>query len=265
MENCNREIFSRVELLTGPEAMERIARSRAILFGIGGVGSWTAEALVRSGIGHLTMVDADDVAVSNINRQLMATHSTVGKAKTEALRERLLDINPETSVTCITKIYSGETADEFELDSYDYVIDAIDSLAHKATLILNACRSRARLFSSMGAARKMDPTRIDVAEFWKVKGCPLAAALRRRFKHNGTMPRKKFRCVYSDELVPNSGEADSTAGTSGTMTYGKVAVNGALCHITIDSTTTTVVVESMVIFTESTPEFSEGTTPEPSS
>lgn len=232
MENCNREIFSRVELLTGPEAMERIARSRAILFGIGGVGSWTAEALVRSGIGHLTMVDADDVAVSNINRQLMATHSTVGKAKTEALRERLLDINPETSVTCITKIYSGETADEFELDSYDYVIDAIDSLAHKATLILNACRSRARLFSSMGAARKMDPTRIDVAEFWKVKGCPLAAALRRRFKHNGTMPRKKFRCVYSDELVPNSGEADSTAGTSGTMTYGKVAVNGALCHIT---------------------------------
>ena len=232
MENCNREIFSRVELLTGPEAMERIARSRAILFGIGGVGSWTAEALVRSGIGHLTMVDADDVAVSNINRQLMATHSTVGKAKTEALRERLLDINPETSVTCITKIYSGETADEFELDSYDYVIDAIDSLAHKATLILNACRSRARLFSSMGAARKMGPTRIDVAEFWKVKGCPLAAALRRRFKHNGTMPRKKFRCVYSDELVPNSGEADSTAGTSGTMTYGKVAVNGALCHIT---------------------------------
>ena len=232
MENCNREIFSRVELLTGPEAMERIARSRAILFGIGGVGSWTAEALVRSGIGHLTMVDADDVAVSNINRQLMATHSTVGKAKTEALRERLLDINPETSVTCITKIYSGETADEFELDSYDYVIGAIDSLAHKATLILNACRSRARLFSSMGAARKMDPTRIDVAEFWKVKGCPLAAALRRRFKHNGTMPRKKFRCVYSDELVPNSGEADSTAGTSGTMTYGKVAVNGALCHIT---------------------------------
>ena len=232
MENCNREIFSRVELLTGPEAMERIARSRAILFGIGGVGSWTAEALVRSGIGHLTMVDADDVAVSNINRQLMATHSTVGKAKTEALRERLLDINPETSVTCITKIYSGETADEFELDSYDYVIDAIDSLAHKATLILNACRSRARLFSSMGAARKMDPTRIDVAEFWKVKGCPLAAALRRRFKHNGTMPRKKFRCVYSDDVVPNSGEADSTAGTSGTMTYGKVAVNGALCHIT---------------------------------
>lgn len=232
MESCNREIFSRVELLTGPEAMERIARSRVILFGIGGVGSWTAEALVRSGIGHLTIVDADDVAVSNINRQLMATHSTVGKAKTEALRERLLDINPETSVTCITKIYSGETADEFELDSYDYVIDAIDSLAHKATLILNACRSRARLFSSMGAARKMDPTRIDVAEFWKVKGCPLAAALRRRFKHNGTMPRKKFRCVYSDELVPNSGEADSTAGTSGTMTYGKVAVNGALCHIT---------------------------------
>lgn len=232
MESCNREIFSRVELLTGPEAMERIARSRVILFGIGGVGSWTAEALVRSGIGHLTIVDADDVAVSNINRQLMATHSTVGKAKTEALRERLLDINPETSVTCITKIYSGETADEFELDSYDYVIDAIDSLAHKATLILNACRSRARLFSSMGAARKMDPTRIDVAEFWKVKGCPLAAALRRRFKHNGTMPRKKFRCVYSDELVPNSGEADITAGTSGTMTYGKVAVNGALCHIT---------------------------------
>lgn len=232
MEICNREIFSRVELLTGPEAMERIAQSRVILFGIGGVGSWTAEALVRSGIGHLTMVDADDVAVSNINRQLMATHSTVGKAKTEALRERLLDINPETSVTCITKIYSGETADEFDLDSYDYVIDAIDSLAHKATLILNACRSRARLFSSMGAARKMDPTRIDVAEFWKVKGCPLAAALRRRFKHNGTMPRKKFRCVYSDELVPNSGEADITAGTSGTMTYGKVAVNGALCHIT---------------------------------
>lgn len=232
MESCDREIFSRVELLTGPEALERIAMSRVILFGIGGVGSWTAEALVRSGVRDLTIVDADDVAVSNINRQLMATHSTVGKAKTEALRERLLDINPEASVTCVTGIYSEETAGKFDLDSYDYVIDAIDSLAHKATLILNACRSRARLFSSMGAARKMDPTRIEVAEFWKIKGCPLAAALRRRFKRNGMMPRKKFRCVYSDELVPNAGESESVSDTSGTMTYGKVAVNGALCHIT---------------------------------
>lgn len=232
MESCGRDIFNRVELLTGSDAMERITRSRVILFGIGGVGSWTAEALVRSGIGHLTIVDADNVAYTNINRQLMATHSTVGMPKTEALRERLLDINPEASVTCVTGIYSEVTSGEFDLDSYDYVIDAIDSLAHKTTLILNACRSKARLFSSMGAARKMDPTRIAVAEFWKVKGCPLAAALRRRFKRGGVMPRKKFRCVYSDELVPNAGESEISSDTSGTMTYGKIAVNGALCHIT---------------------------------
>lgn len=208
-----RGIFRREELLLGADMMEVIASKRVIIFGVGGVGSWCAESLVRSGIEQLTIVDSDRVCMTNVNRQLMATTKTVGKVKVDVLKERLLDINPAANITAIQDIYSAETAESFHLSSYDYIIDAIDSLKDKVDLILRATKTDAKLFASMGAALKMDPTKISVAEFWKVKGCPLAAALRRKFKHNKTFPSKKFQCVYSEELLRNRGE-NKSCGTS---------------------------------------------------
>lgn len=234
------EIFSRQELLLGAEAMEHIASVSVIIFGVGGVGSWCAESLVRSGVRHLTIVDSDTVCITNVNRQLMATTSTVGQVKVDVMKRRLLDINPEAEIEAICGVYSEETADQYDLDSYDYVIDAIDSLRDKACLILRATQSTATFFSSMGAALKMDPTKIDVAEFWKVKGCPLAAALRRKFKHAKTFPSRKFRCVYSEELLSNQGDETATAecatnGADAAYHAGstiKARVNGTIAHTT---------------------------------
>lgn len=222
--NDNR--FQRTELLLGNEVTTRIANTRIIIFGVGGVGSWCAESLIRSGIGHLTMVDFDRVCETNINRQLMATTETVGRVKAEVLKERLQSINPSAEIIAIPQMYTAETADSFPLDDYDYVIDAIDSLDNKALLIRKTCDSSATLFASMGAALKMDPLKIDIAEFWKVKGCPLAAALRRKFKKSKTFPSKKFKCVYSEELLENKGEAlfDNDGNP--------IRANGTIAHTT---------------------------------
>ena len=198
-------IFRRSELLLGDEAMSNIAQKRVIIFGVGGVGSWCAESLVRSGIKHLTIVDSDRVCITNINRQLMATSKTVGQVKVDALKDRLLSINPSAEITALQQIFTAKTADSFNIDSYDYIIDAIDSLKDKTLLILMACKTQAKFFSSMGAALKLDPTRIKTAEFWKVQGDPLARALRKRFKRDGQYPKRKFQCVYSDELLENKG------------------------------------------------------------
>lgn len=206
-------IFKRTELLVGKRVMEKLAEARVIIFGVGGVGSWCAESLVRSGISHLTIVDSDRICITNINRQLMATMQTVGQVKVDALKDRLLAINPKAEITAVQEIYTEETADSFQLDTYDYIIDAIDSLKDKALLIQKACETKSVFFSSMGAALKMDPTKIDVAEFWKVKGCPLAAALRRKFKKSHEFPKRKFKCVYSEELLHNKGVNES-CGTS---------------------------------------------------
>lgn len=237
------EIFDRTARLIGRDALDRLAGVSVIIFGVGGVGSWAAETLVRTGVTRLTIVDADRVAVSNINRQLPALTSTVGEVKVDVLRRHLLDINPSADITALHALYNAETAPSFRLEEYDYIIDAIDSLADKALLILNATQAMAdsrhtRFYSSMGAALKMDPSRIAVAEFWKVKGCPLAAALRRRFKKSGQFPARKFKCVYSDELIPNhpgyTPPCDSVADPSAPapMSFNKVAVNGSLMHIT---------------------------------
>ncbi|MBD5261455.1 MAG: tRNA threonylcarbamoyladenosine dehydratase [Bacteroides sp.] len=217
--------FDRTALLVGEDAMRRIAEARVILFGVGGVGSWVAECLVRTGVSHITLVDSDRVAMTNINRQMPATSVTVGEIKTEAARRRLLEINPEADVRTVTLFYDADTAHEIDLSQYDYIVDAIDSLKDKALLILNATRSGRKLFSSMGAALKMDPTKIRVGEFWSVKGCPLARALRQRFKKSGVYPARKFTCVYSDELLDNKGT------TAETCDY-KARINGSLCHIT---------------------------------
>lgn len=198
-------LFQRTELLLGRDVMERMANARVIIFGIGGVGSWCAESLVRTGIRHLTIVDSDRVCVTNINRQLHATTKTVGEVKTEALKTRLLEINPKAEITAIQKIYNEETADSFDLASYHFIVDAIDSLGSKAHLIRSATGTNATLVSSMGASLKVDPTRIKVAEFWNVKGCPLGSALRKKIR-KGELPAKKFLCVYSDELLENKGQ-----------------------------------------------------------
>lgn len=200
------EIFQRSELLLGQGAMAHIAQKRVIIFGVGGVGSWCAESLVRSGIKQLTIVDSDSVCASNINRQLMATTETIGKVKVDVLRERLLSINPSAQIIAIHAFFTAETAESFHLDTYDYIIDAIDTLKDKAQLILTACQTEATFFSSMGAALKLDPTHIKVAEFWKIQGDPLARVLRKRFKHEGQYPSRKFLCVYSDELIESKGE-----------------------------------------------------------
>jgi len=199
----NQAIFQRAELLLGKDTMEAISSKRVIVFGVGGVGSWCAESLVRSGIHHLTIVDFDCVDVTNVNRQLMATTETVGQVKVEALKQRLLSINPSAEITARKEVFSAETAELFELDSYDYIVDAIDSLKDKALLILMATRTKAQFFSSMGAALKLDPTHIKVAEFWKIQGDPLAKALRKRFRHDGEFPERKFMCVWSDEFIEN--------------------------------------------------------------
>lgn len=200
-----KEIFQRTALLLGTSFLESAATKKVIIFGIGGVGSWCAESLVRSGIRYLTIVDSDTVGASNINRQLLATTKTIGLAKTEVLKERLVEINPHAEITALQKIYSADNFDEFQLDNYDFIIDAIDSLSNKIHLILTASNTKATLFSSMGAALKLDPTRIKVAEFWDVRGCPLGAVLRKRIKKikGNTKP---FMCVYSDELLENKGE-----------------------------------------------------------
>ena len=224
-------LFKRSELLLGSEAMQRLAAKKVIIFGVGGVGSWCAESLIRTGIRNLTIVDSDRVCESNINRQLMATTLTVGQVKVDALRERLLSINPSADIITIEKVFNEESADTFDLDSYDYIIDAIDSLKDKALLILLATKSKAKFFSSMGAALKIDPTRIRVTEFWKVKGDPLARMLRKRFKQNDQYPKRKFQCVYSDELLQNKGpQPEEKEETLSQITKGQT--NGSLAHIT---------------------------------
>ena len=224
------DIFNRTKRLVGDEILETIFQKRVILFGVGGVGSWCAESLIRSGIQNLAIVDSDSVSVTNVNRQLMATTKTVGQVKVEVLKNRLLEINPKANIVALQDIYEEANTEKFQLDTFDYIIDAIDSLENKMQLLWYATRTKATVFSSMGAALKMDPTRIKVAEFWKVAGCPLARALRDKFKRKKLKLGKKVQCVYSDELLKNLGgipENDSAPDE-----FHKVAYNGTMAHAT---------------------------------
>lgn len=229
-----KEIFQRTELLLGGDALAAMKAAKVIVLGVGGVGSWCAEGLVRSGIGRLTIVDSDRVSASNINRQLMATVSTVGEVKVEALRRRLLDINPHAEITAVDRVYCEETAAGFGLDGYDYVIDAIDTLKNKARLIVDAMACGAVFYSSMGAALKIDPRRVHVGNFWKVRDCPLGAALRKKLRRQGGVPEHSFLCVYGDEVLENRGVSDRDAVSLGeeAAASGKAVVNGTTAPVT---------------------------------
>lgn len=216
-------IFARTERLIGADGLARLVAARVILFGTGGVGSWCAEALIRSGIGHLTMVDPDCVDETNINRQLPATTATVGQPKVEVLRNRLLEINPEADITALRQRY--EKGVDFGLSQYDVIIDAIDSLTDKMNLLLEASATPAQVFCSLGAACKLDPTKIKVAEFFSVRGCPLGAALRKKMRKENTLPAKPITAVYDEEVLPNRGPEQDPGP-------GKAIANGTLAHIT---------------------------------
>ena len=193
-------IFARTRLMLGEVTMDAIASAKVAVFGLGGVGGWCAESLVRTGVRRLTLVDPDLVCASNINRQLMATSSTVGRPKAEALAERLREINPDFVPDVRLLFYDASTAGEFDFSGFDYVVDAIDSLDSKVLLIRNALASPGTtLFSSMGAALRSDPFQVRRDEFRKVAGDGLARALRRRFRESGGIPDRRFTCVWSPE------------------------------------------------------------------
>ncbi len=233
------ETLHRAELELGSEALDRLAAARVILLGVGGVGSWCAEALVRTGIGHLTLVDPDRICPSNVNRQLQTTAGNVGEVKVEAMRQRLLEIRPDARVEAMQKAWDKDTRESFDLGRYDYVIDAIDSLNNKVELLRAAHGSGATVFSAMGAASKLDPTRIRVASIWQSEKCRLARLVRKRLRRRGF--DGDFVCVYSDEKAqdverePDAGDlADGPAGPDegGSIGSTKARVNGSVVHMT---------------------------------
>lgn len=195
MEKTNSR-FSRSEMLFGEDSTKKLADCRVILFGLGGVGSYTAEALARSGIGNITVVDSDCVAPSNINRQLCALVSTVGKAKVDVIKERILDINPDCRVTAIQKFYLPENAEDFSLAEYDYIADAIDTVSAKIDLAKKSQELGIPIISCMGTGNKFDPSLFRIDDISKTSGCPLCRVMRRELKNRGI---KKLNVVWSPE------------------------------------------------------------------
>jgi tRNA A37 threonylcarbamoyladenosine dehydratase len=244
-------IFHRSALLLGDEVMSKLSDARVIIFGIGGVGSWSAESLIRSGIGHLTIVDNDVICITNVNRQLQATSKNVGKVKVDELKKHLLNLNPDADITALQQKYDESTKGEFDLSSYDYVIDAIDTLACKVELIANSLNSEATLFSALGAACKIDVTQIQVSSIWESNSCKLAKLVRKRLRQRKV--EGDFLCVWSEELLPSM-EVESACGTdkcfcpkkgvsekdgenrdaiqSDDWCSKKAVINGSMAHIT---------------------------------
>jgi tRNA A37 threonylcarbamoyladenosine dehydratase len=211
--------FHRLGLLIGSGSLEILKQAGILIFGLGGVGSWAAEALVRSGAGRVTVIDNDSVCITNINRQIQALSGTVGLPKAAALMKRLLEINPLCEVRAFNQVFSTETASFFEIEKADYVIDAIDSLTHKLDLIEMTVKAGPKLFSSMGMAAKLDPTRIKTADIWETSGCPLARLVRQGLKKRGF--KGHFTAVYSDERMNGAGDVESVCGTAACFCSGK--------------------------------------------
>ena len=220
-------LFSRLSLLVGEEGIKKLSNTNVLVFGAGGVGSWAAEALVRSGIGKIGIIDNDTICASNVNRQIEATSLTLGQYKASILKKRLLEINPECEVTSWDEIFSRENADKFKIESASFVIDAIDSVNHKLDLIEITCDTKAKLFSSMGMALKMDPSKIKTASIWKTEACPLARIVRqglRKRKFTGD-----FTVVYSDETASENITEESEEPVNA---QGQKRVNGSIVTVT---------------------------------
>lgn len=189
--------FSRTELLVGAEGIEKLKNSRVAVFGIGGVGGYVVEALARSGVGTLDLIDHDKVSLTNLNRQIIATHSTIGRYKVDVAKERIMDINPEAVVYPYKTFFMSETAAEFDFSAYDYVVDAIDTVTGKIQLVMQADASHTPIISSMGAGNKMNPAAFKVADIYQTSVCPLAKVMRRELKNRGI---KQLKVVYSEEV-----------------------------------------------------------------
>jgi tRNA A37 threonylcarbamoyladenosine dehydratase len=241
--------LQRLELLVGAPVLEKLAATRVIVFGLGGVGSWCAEALIRSGIGTLAIVDSDVVSVTNINRQVQAMPSTVGKSKCAELAKRLRAIQPLATITEIPMVFDKTTAGEFDLGKYDYVIDAIDSLSAKVELIIRATQVGAKVYSALGASNKLDPTRIAVASLWDSYNCRLGKFVRKRLRRRGF--NGKVTCIYSPEerrpfkiegantaekdpspATPSIDENDSNEPLDDEIYSSPKQINGSAVHIT---------------------------------
>ena len=203
-----KEEFSRTAYVYGEDAVERLKRARVAVFGVGGVGGYICEALCRAGVGRIDIFDRDTVSLSNINRQIIALHSTVGRPKVDVMKERMLDINPECEVNAYNVFYLPENADEYELSKYDYIADAVDTVSAKLEIATRAYKLGIPVISAMGAGNKTDPTRFEVADINYTSVCPLARVMRRELKARGV---KKYKVVYSKEepIKPSTNQADS--------------------------------------------------------
>jgi tRNA A37 threonylcarbamoyladenosine dehydratase len=234
------EAFVRAEQALGVKAVSALAAAKVAVIGVGGVGGWCAEALVRSGVGSIFIADPDRIVPSNINRQIMATSKTIGEYKVDSLKRRLLEINPALAIDASIERYSEETAEQFALDKFDCVVDAIDSLDDKADLIVHVTSlNRPTLFSSMGAAMRRDAFSIAKDEFWNIKGDALARSLRSKFRKSGVFPKRKFKCVYSRECPskPNDAPVTSEKRAYGSLVHVSAIFGLMLAGMVIDDIT----------------------------
>ncbi|MBQ5334791.1 MAG: tRNA threonylcarbamoyladenosine dehydratase [Oscillospiraceae bacterium] len=213
-----KEQFSRTAMMLGEEAVERLRQSRVAVFGIGGVGGYAVEALARTGVGTLDLIDADTVAPSNLNRQIIALHSTVGQRKVDAAAQRIHDICPDTAVYAHELFFMPDTADQLDFSQFDYVIDAIDTVKGKLEIILRAQAAGVPVISAMGAGNKLDPTMLQVADIYSTKVCPLARVMRYELKKRGV---KRLKVVYSEELpvVPRQPEMNGVKPVPGSVMF----------------------------------------------
>lgn len=221
--------FSRTELLIGQAALEKLQNSRVAIFGVGGVGGYVCEALVRSGVGHFDLIDNDTVSLTNINRQIIALHSTIGKLKVDVMKERMLDINPDVDVSVHPCFYLPETADQFDFSNYDYVVDAIDTVTGKIEIIVQAHTHQVPVISSMGAGNKLNPAMMEVSDLYKTSVCPLARVMRRELKKRHI---KHCKVVYSKEKAIQPSQASlEKYGADSEENFTKKSIPGSTAFV----------------------------------
>ncbi len=222
--------FSRTELLIGQAALEKLQNSSVAIFGVGGVGGYVCEALVRSGVGHFDLIDNDTVSLTNINRQIIALHSTIGKLKVDVMKERMLDINPDVDVSVHPCFYLPETADQFDFSNYDYVVDAIDTVIGEFEIIVQADAHQVPVISSMGAGNKLNPAMMEVSDIYKTSVCPLARVMRRELKKRHI---KHCKVVYSKEkaIQPSQASLEKYGADSGGKDSRKKSIPGSTAFV----------------------------------